>query len=155
MYEAPDRFKRMTAARLPDGESLGITSDPIEVASSPLKDVQLISRAQLAPFFAAANVVAAGMMIAALWGGGETMYLLPWVATVALANFVAMQVARTQAITHIGRSGRQVPEWLMVGEVVGRGLIWLSLPISLFPSMAPGAPEASTSTAAISGAISG
>jgi diguanylate cyclase (GGDEF)-like protein/PAS domain S-box-containing protein len=139
MYEAPDRFKRMTAARLPDGESLGITSDPIEVASSPLKDVQLISRAQLAPFFAAANVVAAGMMIAALWGGGETMYLLPWVATVALANFVAMQVARTQAITHIGRSGRQVPEWLMVGEVVGRGLIWLSLPIYLFPSMAPGA----------------
>src|SRR5215204_6444808 len=139
MYEAPDRFKRMTAARLPDGESLGITSDPIEVASSPLKDVQLISRAQLAPFFAAANVVAAGMMIAALWGGGETMYLLPWVAAVALANFVAMQVARTQAITHIGRSGRQVPEWLMVGEVVGRGLIWLSLPIYLFPSMAPGA----------------
>jgi diguanylate cyclase (GGDEF)-like protein/PAS domain S-box-containing protein len=139
MYEAPDRFKRMTAARLPDGESLGITSDPVEVASSPLKDVQLISRAQLAPFFAAANVVAAGMMIAALWGGGETMYLLPWVAAVALANFVAMQVARTQAITHIGRSGRQVPEWLMVGEVVGRGLIWLSLPIYLFPSMAPGA----------------
>ena len=138
MYEAPDRFKRMTAARLPDGESLGITSDPVEVASSPLKDVQLISRAQLAPFFAAANIVAAGMMIAALWGGAETMYLLPWVGAVAIANFVAMQVARTQAITHIGRSGKRVPEWLMVGEVVARGLIWLSLPVYLYPSMEPG-----------------
>ena len=72
MYEAPDRFKRMTAARLPDGESLGITSDPVDVASSPLKDVQLISRAQLAPFFAAANIVAAVMMIAASVGRGRT-----------------------------------------------------------------------------------
>ncbi len=37
MYEAPDRYKRMIAARLPDGESAGIArdSDP----ASPLKDV--------------------------------------------------------------------------------------------------------------------
>jgi diguanylate cyclase (GGDEF)-like protein/PAS domain S-box-containing protein len=145
MYEAPDRFKRMTAARLPDGESLGITSDPVEVASSPLKDVQLISRAQLAPFFAAANVVAAGMMIAALWGEADLTYLLPWLGAVAIANFVAMQVARTQSITHVGRSGRQVPEWLMVGEVVGRALIWLALPVYLFPSMEPGAQVISAS----------
>src|SRR5688500_6747836 len=114
MYEAPDRFKRMTAARLPDGESLGITSDPVEVASSPLTDVQLISSSQLVPFFAAANVVAAGMMIAALWGEASLTYLMPWAGTVGIANFVAMQVARTQSITHIGRSGRQVPESLMV-----------------------------------------
>ena len=53
MYEAPDRYKRMISARLPDGESLGLASDPADNASTPLKDVQLISRAQLAPFFAA------------------------------------------------------------------------------------------------------
>ena len=57
MYEAPDRYKRMISARLPDGESLGLASDPADNASTPLKDVQLISRAQLAPFFAAANIV--------------------------------------------------------------------------------------------------
>ena len=61
MYEAPDRFKRMKAARLPDGESLGLTSEQADTTNSPLKDVQLISRAQLAPFFTAANICAAVM----------------------------------------------------------------------------------------------
>jgi len=68
MYEAPDRYKRMTSARLPGGESLGLTSRNGEGESSPLKDVQLISRAQLAPFFAAANIVGALMMAVVLWG---------------------------------------------------------------------------------------
>ena len=67
MYEAPDRYKRMISARLPGGESLGLTSREGDGESSPLKDVQLISRAQLAPFFAAANIVAALMMAAVLW----------------------------------------------------------------------------------------
>ena len=58
MYEAPDRYKRMVSARLPGGESLALTAGE-KGESSPLRDVQLISRAQLAPFFAAANVVAA------------------------------------------------------------------------------------------------
>jgi len=53
MYEAPDRYKRMIAARLPDGESLGVTSRDSDEGSSPLRDVQLIARGQLAPFFAA------------------------------------------------------------------------------------------------------
>src|SRR5207253_139802 len=49
------------------------------------------------------------------------------------------QLARTQSITHVGRSGRKVPEWQMVGEVVGRAFLWLSLPIYLFPSLDPSA----------------
>ena len=83
MYEAPDRYKRMIAARLPDGESLGLASEQDDTASTPLKDVQLISRAQLAPFFAAANIVASVMMIAALWDEAGAVLLLPWLATVA------------------------------------------------------------------------
>ncbi len=58
MYEAPDRYKRMIAARLPDGESAGIARDS-GAAASPLKDVQLIARGQLAPFFALTNIAAA------------------------------------------------------------------------------------------------
>src|ERR687890_436176 len=99
MYEAPDRYKRMIAARLPDGESLGLASEQVDTASTPLKDVQLISRAKLAPFFAAANVVAAAMMVAVLWGDVSPILLVPWAGAVALVNFVAMQVARTQSIT--------------------------------------------------------
>ena len=49
-----------------------------------------------------------------------------------------MHIARTQAITHVGRSGRAVPEWLLVGDVVVRALLWLSLPLYLFPSLDPG-----------------
>src|SRR5512132_732566 len=106
MYEAPDRYKRMIAARLPDGESLGLASEQDDNASSPLKDVQLISRAQLAPFFAAANIVAAVMMIAALWDEVSSVLLLPWLGGVAIVNLAAMQIAKTQSITHVGRSGR-------------------------------------------------
>ena len=137
MYEAPDRYKRMIAARLPDGESLGVTSQG-EAASSPLKDAQLISRAQLAPFFAAANIVAALMMAASLWGSVEVTWLLPWCAAVGLVNLVSMKLARTQAITHIGRSGREVPQWQLVGDVALRALLWLSLPLYVFPSLDAG-----------------
>jgi diguanylate cyclase (GGDEF)-like protein/PAS domain S-box-containing protein len=137
MYEAPDRYKRMISARLPGGESLGLTSRTGEGESSPLKDVQLISRAQLAPFFAAANMVAALMMSAVLWGDVAVTWLLPWCGSIAIVNLAAMQLARTQAVTHVGRSGRQVPQWLMVGEVTLRALLWLSLPLAMFPGLPP------------------
>lgn len=65
MYEAPDRYKRMIAARLPDGESAGIARDS-EAGASPLKDAQLIARGQLAPFFALTNIAAALLFTAAL-----------------------------------------------------------------------------------------
>lgn len=139
MYEAPDRFKRMKAARLPDGASLGLASEQSDTGNTPLKDVQLISRARLAPFLAVANVMAAFMVLAALWGDLDPLYMLPWAGAVALANLVAMQVAKTQAITHVGRSGRRVPDWLLVGEAVVRAGIWLSLPVYFFTSLAPDA----------------
>jgi diguanylate cyclase (GGDEF)-like protein/PAS domain S-box-containing protein len=138
MYQAPDRFKRMVAARLPGGESLGLTSGESEGGSSPLKDVQLISRAQLAPFFAAANCVAALIMAAALWGSVSIAWLVPWVAVVGLVNFAAMRLARDQSVTHVGRSGRNVPQWTMVADAAVRAALWLSLPLYQFPSLDPG-----------------
>src|SRR3954464_3059093 len=138
MYEAPDRYKRLISARLPGGESAGLAARGAEPESSPLRDVQLISRAQLAPFFASANIVAALMMLANLWGVVSSALLLPWALAVAGVNFGAMQLARTQSITCVGRSGRRVPLWLMVGEVVLRGSLWLSLPLYVFPTLDPG-----------------
>src|SRR4028118_1075176 len=98
MYEAPDRYRRMISARLPGGESLGLTSREGDGESSPLRDVQLISRAQLAPFFAAANIVAALMMSALLWGAVDLTWLIGWCGAVTLVNFGAMKLARTHAI---------------------------------------------------------
>jgi diguanylate cyclase (GGDEF)-like protein/PAS domain S-box-containing protein len=138
MYEAPDRYKRLISARLPGGESAGLTSREAEAESSPLRDVQLISRAQLAPFFAAANIVAAVMMAASLWGAVGSELLIPWVAGVGAINLGAMQLARHQSITCVGRSGRRVPLWLLVGEVAIRAAAWLSLPLYSFPSLDPG-----------------
>src|SRR3990170_808959 len=137
MYEAPDRYKRMISARLPGGERMGLASRGVETGSSPLRDAQLISRGQLAPFFAAANVAAAVLMVACLWGAVPSGWLLPWFGAVGGVNFLAMQLARTQAVTHVGRSGKQVPQWLMVGEVAIRAAVWLSVPIYLFPSLDP------------------
>src|SRR5215218_2590670 len=108
MYEAPDRYKRLISARLPGGESAGVSSRDAEQESSPLRDVQLISRAHLAPFFAAANIFAALIMIADLWGSAPPALLLGWAAAVAGVNLAALQLARTQSISCVGRSGRRV-----------------------------------------------
>jgi diguanylate cyclase (GGDEF)-like protein/PAS domain S-box-containing protein len=138
MYEAPDRYKRLISARLPGGESAGLAAREAESESSPLRDVQLISRAQLAPFFAAANIVAALMMVANLWEVIPTEWLLPWAGAVGAVNLGAMQLARTQSITCVGRSGRRVPTWLLVGEVLARALTFLSVPLYFFPTLDPG-----------------
>ena len=138
MYEAPDRYKRLISARLPGGESAGLAARGIEAESSPLRDVQLISRAQLAPFFAAANIVASLLMVANLWAAVGPTWLLPWAAAVAAVNLGAMQLARQQSITCVGRSGRRVPMWLLVGEVAARAAVWLSVPLYCFPSLDPG-----------------
>jgi len=137
MYEAPDRYKRMIAARLPDGESLGVTSREPDEGSSPLRDAQLIARGEFAPFFAVANSVAAVLMAMILLGHVPTPYLLGWAVTVAGINLGAMQLARMQAVTHVGRSGRKVPKILMVGDIVARAMVWLSLPVVFFPMLGP------------------
>ncbi|HJS40441.1 MAG TPA: EAL domain-containing protein [Sphingomicrobium sp.] len=115
-----------------------MTSGSDSDGGSPLRDVQLLSRAQLAPFFAAANVVAAVLVAAALWRHVPAYWLLGWTGTVGLANLGAMHIARTQAVTHVGRSGRAVPDWQLVGDVIVRALLWLSLPLYLFPNLDPG-----------------
>ena len=136
MYEAPDRYKRMISARLPDGKSLGLTTrDGKDDMSSPLRDVQLIARSHFAPFFAAANVVAALLSAYAMMKFSPSLWLVGWVGAIALANFGAMQLARIQAVTHVGRSGRRVPSTMLVGEVVARAALFLSLPIYLFPQL--------------------
>jgi diguanylate cyclase (GGDEF)-like protein/PAS domain S-box-containing protein len=137
MYEAPDRYKRLISARLPGGESAGLAAGGADGETSPLRDVQLISRAQLAPFFAAANIIAAVMMIPNLWGEPAS-WLVPWLVAIAVVNLGAMQLARIQSVKCVGRSGHPVPMWTMVVEVVLRAAVWLSLPLYLFPSMSPG-----------------
>ncbi len=139
MYEAPDRYKRMISARLPGGESLGLSrsAGPGDDMSSPLRDTQLIARGQLAAFFASANAVAALLVAATLWGQVQIALLAGWAGAVAIGNLLAMHLARTQAITHVGRSGRKVPQWQMVGEVIGRALLFLSLPIYCFSGLDP------------------
>ncbi len=133
MYEAPDRYKRMISARLPGGESLGLTNqaEP-DGHGSPLRDIQLLSRGQLAGFFATANVVGALLGAVALIGAVPLAYLIGWAGAVGIANFLAVRLARTQAITHVGRSGRKVPQLLMTGDVLLRAALWLSLPLSMF-----------------------
>lgn len=139
MYEAPDRYKRMISARLPDGESLAFSSGEGETENSPLRDAQLLARAQLAPFFAAANIVAAAMVCACLWADVSVVWLGGWAGAVAILNIAAMQMARTQSITHVGRSGRRLPNWVMVADIVVRAGLWLSLPLYFFHSLPPGA----------------
>jgi diguanylate cyclase (GGDEF)-like protein/PAS domain S-box-containing protein len=137
MYEAPDRYKRMVSARLPGGESLALTSQDDDSAGSPLRDAQLIARAHLAPFFAAANAVAAVLMAVVMWGKVDSAVIAGWAGAVGLLNLGAMHLARTQSVTHVGRSGRTVPPGLMIGDIVVRAAAWLSLPLYVFPSLDP------------------
>ncbi len=136
MYEAPDRYKRMISARLPGGKSLAFTNGK-EAENSPLRDAQLLARADLAPFFAAANVAAAAIVAACLWSEVSSLLVGGWAAAVAIVNLGAMQLARTQAITHIGRSGRPLGNRILVADIAIRALLWLSLPLYAFPSLDP------------------
>jgi diguanylate cyclase (GGDEF)-like protein len=148
MYEAPDRYKRMISARLPDGESLAFASGKPDGENSPLRDAQLLARAQLAPFFAAANVVAAAILVACLSNDVSIVWLGSWAGAVTLVNLVAMQMARTQAITHIGRSGARLADWVLVADIGVRAVLWLSLPLYLFPSLSPNSQVVAASIAA-------
>ena len=118
MYEAPDKYKRMVSARLPDGESLAFSSGGGQVENSPLRDAQLLARAELAPFFAAANIAAAAIIITCLWNEVSIVWTAGWGGAVALVNLVTMQMARNQAITHVGRSGQRLRDWLVAGFVI-------------------------------------
>ena len=138
MYEAPDRYKRMVSARLPGGESLGLSTQDKDDNASPLRDAQLIARAQMGLFFAGANIVAALLIVGSLMTRLPSTTLFIWVGSVVTFNLGALHIARTQAITNVGRSGRKVPQWFLVGEVVLRAAVWLSLPLYYFPSLDPG-----------------
>src|SRR5437764_7639347 len=96
-----------------------------------------MSLALLWPYFAAVNISAALMMISNLWVHVGPTWLVPWLGAVAVVNLGAMQLARHQSITCVGRSGRRVPMWLLVGDVAVRAVLWLSLPLYLFPHMDP------------------
>ena len=136
MYEAPDRYKRMISARLPGGESLGLAAPGgTDDSSSPLRDVQLMARSHFAPYFAAANAAAALLCAFAMYHFAPSVWVAGWAGAVGLANFGAMQLARTQAITHVGRSGRRVPSAMLVGEVAARAVLFLSLPLYLFSGL--------------------
>jgi diguanylate cyclase (GGDEF)-like protein len=137
MYEAPDRYKRMISARLPGGESLAFTAQESASENAPLRDAQLLARAHLAPFFAAANIVGAAILIVCLWSEVPVLWLGGWGAGIALTNLGAMQLARTQSITHVGRSGRRLPDWMLVADIAIRAILWLSLPLYLFPTLPP------------------
>src|SRR5260221_2654648 len=99
MYEAPDRYKRLISARLPDGESAGVSARQSDSESSPLRDAQLMSRAQLAPFFAAANTVAALLLVASMWGKISSDLLLSSAGGVAIGKFALVQLAGDTAMT--------------------------------------------------------
>jgi len=139
MYEAPDRYKRMISARLPDGESLAFTADKADAQNSPLRDAQLLARGHLAPFFAAANVVASAMIVACLLPEVSFLWLAGWAGAVGIVNLGSMQIARTQSITHVGRSGRRLADWILVADIGIRAFLWLSLPLYMFPTMSPAA----------------
>ena len=138
MYQAPDRYKRMISARLPDGASLGVASAVHDdQASTPLRDVQLISRAQLAPFFAAANIIAAVLFAGAMHSSVSLPLMAGWILAVVGINGFMTMLARRQAITHIGRSGKRIPHWMMLSDVAARAAIWLALPMMVFAGLEP------------------
>ena len=138
MYQAPDRYKRMISAKLPDGASLGVASAVHDdQASTPLRDVQLISRAQLAPFFAGANIIAAVLFASAMHSDVSLWLMAGWILAVVGVNAVMTMLARRQAITHIGRSGKRVPHWQMLSDVAARAAIWLALPMMVFAGLDP------------------
>ena len=127
MYEAPDRYKRLISARLPGGESAGL-------AVARVRERKLAAARRPADLARPARAVLRRRQYRRRADDGRQPVGLGSPRPAAAVgrspsprvNFGAMQLARTQSITCVGRSGRRVPKWLMVGEVVVRAAVWLS-----------------------------
>ena len=105
------------------------------VEAADVRNAQIRSRSDLAPFLAFANVGAGVAVAGALWDVVSPLQLGAWLLAVVAANLIAARNAISQglvATSRVDRSGTDLP---IVADAAGRALLWVSLPLYVFPGL--------------------
>ena len=154
MYEAPKRMRAIVPAdkaaanasadlaeaggrgdARADGRALG--GDPRLRDGPEVRNAQILSRGEFAPYFAVANIVGAVAVGYALVANTPAWMVGAWALLVALVNVVLMRGAAEQAVTGLSRMRRRSDDTGLIAGVVARGLLWCSLPLYALPEQGP------------------
>ncbi|HZF42804.1 MAG TPA: EAL domain-containing protein [Sphingomonadaceae bacterium] len=142
MYEAPKRFRASESTELvasgADARDDGEAGGSLRLADGPeVRNAQLLSRGQFAPYFAAANVVGALGVGYALIDATPLWLVAGWGLLVVAVNVLLMRNAESQAVLGLSRMRRKADDTGLIVNVVGRGALWCSLPLYAFPGQSP------------------
>ena len=114
-------------------------AEVVDEGAGRLREVHLYqgqarARAQFAPFFAITNAASALLVGWAMFNHVELGLVIPWIATVGLANWAAFRRVTGSNVVHSTRLRRA---WLPVTEAIGLASIWASLPTYAFATQPP------------------
>lgn len=140
MYEAPKRFRTDASTELVEAgaEARVEVDDGLRLRDGPeVRNAQLLSRGEFAPYFAAANVVGAIATGYAMVATTPLWMVAVWGVLVLALNFVLMRNAESQAVLGLSRLRRKADDKGVIINVVLRGLLWCSLPVYTFADQPP------------------
>ncbi len=144
MYEAPKRFSKEASTELVvadadarDADARAVVDHMAHLREGPdVRNAQILSRGELAPFFAVANVMGALAISYALLASTPAWMVGAWAALVLAANFFLMRNAEAQAIIGLSRLRRKTDDTGTIIDVVGRGLLFCGFPVWMFATQA-------------------
>ncbi len=147
MYEAPKRFRKDASTELVVANADARDSDTADnnvvegghLREGPdVRNAQILSRGELAAFFAAANVLGAVAIGYAIFTAPPTVSAVPawmigaWSAFVVVVNVLLMRAAQSQAIVGLSRLRRKSDDTGTIVDVVGRGILFCAFPVWVF-----------------------
>ena len=138
-FHAEATSEKMAAGHFCDGRASLVVGTHTHV---PTADAQILSRGEFAPYFAVANIVGALAVGYALIAATPSWMVGAWALVVVAVNVLLMRNAASQAVTGLSRLRRKTDDTGLLAGVVGRGLLWCSLPVYAYPDQGPQAQAA-------------
>ena len=140
MYEAPRRFRAGASTRLVEAgpearaDGGGAEASGVRIHDGPeVRNAQILSRGEFAPYFAVANIVGALGVGYALIPGTPSWMVAAWGLLVVAVNLLLMRSAASQAVLGLSRMRRKADDTGLLVAVVGCGVLWCSLPVHVYP----------------------
>ncbi|MEA3049728.1 MAG: hypothetical protein QOG84_1564 [Sphingomonadales bacterium] len=138
MYHAPVPLDldqpEAEPAEIADDGGVGVDAGSKRLTEAHLHNGQAQARGLFAPFLAATSVGSAFLVAWALFAATNPLLIAGWLAVVAGANFVNFRLAMHEKNAADSRSAEGRSPVRAIGEAVGLGVLWASLPTWTFPA---------------------
>jgi len=140
VYEAPHKFRTEAALERPVAEGPARAAD--DEADRPndqpgVRNAQLLLRGELAPFFAAANILGALVVGHVLLATTPLLWVALWGTALVALNTLSMRRAQNQAILGLSRLRRKSDDSTLIVSIVLRASLWSSLPLYALAEQSP------------------